>query len=43
MEHKADYDDFVTFTPEEVSSDLENAKKFVEQVKKMIQENQENG
>jgi uncharacterized protein (UPF0332 family) len=38
---KADYDDFVTFTPEEVSSDLENAKKFVEQVKKMIQENPE--
>jgi uncharacterized protein (UPF0332 family) len=35
---KADYDDFVTFTPEEVSSDLENAKKFVKQVKKMIQE-----
>ena len=33
---KADYDDFVTFTLEEVSSDLENAKKFVEQVKKMI-------
>ncbi len=38
---KADYDDFVTFTPEEVSSDLENAKKFVEQVKKMILENHE--
>ena len=27
---KADYDDFVTFTPDEVSSDLENAKKFVQ-------------
>jgi uncharacterized protein (UPF0332 family) len=38
---KADYDDFVTFTPDEVSSDLENAKKFVEQVKKMIQETPE--
>ncbi|MCP5109005.1 MAG: HEPN domain-containing protein [bacterium] len=33
---KADYDDFVTFTPAEVSNDLENAKKFVEQVKTMI-------
>lgn len=38
---KADYDDFVTFTPEEVSSDLENAKRFVEQVKKMIREHPE--
>jgi uncharacterized protein (UPF0332 family) len=38
---KADYDDFVTFTPDEVSSDLENAKKFVQQVKKMIQETPE--
>jgi uncharacterized protein (UPF0332 family) len=35
---KADYDDFVTFTTEEVSSDLRNAKKFVKQVKRMIQE-----
>lgn len=38
---KADYDDFVTFTPDEVSNDLENAKKFVEQVKKLIQETPE--
>jgi uncharacterized protein (UPF0332 family) len=39
---KADYDDFVVFTSEEVSSDFENAKKFVEQVKEMIRENPEN-
>jgi uncharacterized protein (UPF0332 family) len=38
---KADYDDFVTFTPEEVSTDLQNAKKFVQQIKKMILENSE--
>jgi len=38
---KADYDDFVVFTLEEVSIDLDNAKQFVEQVKKMIQENLE--
>ena len=36
---RADYDDFVNFAPEEVSSDLQNAKNFVEKVKKMIQEN----
>lgn len=33
---KADYDDFVSFTPEEVSSDFENAQKFVELIKAMI-------
>ncbi|MCU0285542.1 MAG: HEPN domain-containing protein [Acidobacteria bacterium] len=33
---KADYDDFVSFTNEEVLSDLENAQKFIEQIKKMI-------
>ncbi|HLP60681.1 MAG TPA: HEPN domain-containing protein [Candidatus Deferrimicrobium sp.] len=33
---KADYDDFVSFTPEEVSIDIENAQKFVEQIKTMI-------
>jgi uncharacterized protein (UPF0332 family) len=38
---KADYDDFVTFTLEEVSNDLENAKKFVKEVKKIIKENPE--
>jgi uncharacterized protein (UPF0332 family) len=35
---KADYDDFVTFSPEEVKLDLENAKKFVERIKKFITE-----
>jgi uncharacterized protein (UPF0332 family) len=38
---KADYDDFVNFTLEEVLSDFENAKKFVEQIKKMILEKSE--
>jgi len=36
---KADYDDYVNFTHEEVSNDFANAVKFIEQVKKMIQEN----
>jgi len=33
---KADYDDFITFTVEEATSDLENARKFVDHVKRMI-------
>jgi uncharacterized protein (UPF0332 family) len=36
---KADYDDYVTFSQEEVLNDLENAGKFVEQIKKMLREN----
>jgi uncharacterized protein (UPF0332 family) len=38
---KADYDDYVTFNPEEVNLDLENAKKFVKRIKKYIAEEQE--
>lgn len=38
MEHKEDY---VTFNPEEVKLDLENAKKFVKRIKKYITEEQE--
>ncbi len=34
---KADYDDFITFSIDEVSSDLENAKRFVNHLKKIIQ------
>ncbi len=35
---KADYDDFVSFTAEEAAVDLENAEKFIEQIKKIIAE-----
>jgi uncharacterized protein (UPF0332 family) len=38
---KADYDDYVTFTPDEVKLDLENVKKFVERLKKYITEESE--
>jgi len=33
---KADYDDYITFSSEEVKLDLENAKKFVNRIKSFI-------
>jgi uncharacterized protein (UPF0332 family) len=37
---KADYDDYVTFSLEEVKLDLDKAKRFVERIKKFIMEEQ---
>lgn len=37
---KADYDDYAAFDLEEVKLDLENAKKFVNRIKRFIVENQ---
>jgi uncharacterized protein (UPF0332 family) len=37
---KADYDDFVIFSDEEVKKDLKNAHKFIDEIKKMIFEKQ---
>jgi uncharacterized protein (UPF0332 family) len=38
---KADYDDYVTFSLEEVKPDLDKAKRFVERITKFIMEEQE--
>jgi uncharacterized protein (UPF0332 family) len=38
---KADYDDYVTFSLEEVKLDLDKARRFVERIKKFITEEKE--
>lgn len=38
---KADYDDYAAFKPEEVKADLENARKFVKEIKDFILKDQD--